>query len=223
MAFKKKIYNFILLGPQGCGKGTQARLLLNKFKNLSYISSGDLFRKLSNQDSDAGKRVKKVVNSGGLPIDDIAITLWMHEILFNVKVRQGILLDGAPRRVSESKDLNELFDFLERKKNTIVFIIDISEEESIGRLTKRRMCKKCGQIIPWVGKYKELKRCDKCGGGLIKRIDDDIDGIKMRLKLYKEQTVPAINYLKEKKFKVTIINGEQSIENVFKDILNNVR
>jgi adenylate kinase len=221
--FKNKIWNFVLLGPQGCGKGTQAKLLLKKFKNLYYISTGDLFRNLSSQKSDAGKRVKKVVDSGGLPLDNIAITLWMYEILYKINENQGIILDGAPRRVSEAIEIDKIFKFLDRKIDTIVFVLSISEQESINRLTKRRTCKDCGQVIPWIGKYKDLIKCDKCGGKLIQRADDTISGIKMRLKLYKQQTIPAINCLKKENIKVVIINGEQPIEKVFKDILKNVK
>jgi len=222
MKASKKPINFVLLGPQGCGKGTQARLLLNKFKDLYYIYTGDLYRDLIGKDSDAAKRIKRVVESGDLVMESVTLSLWINKIIYNIKSNQGILLDGSPRRLKEAEDFVELFRFLERDKNTIVFVINISKQESFDRLTKRRVCKKCKQVIPWIGKYKELKKCDKCGGELFRRQDDDIDGIKLRLKRYRQWTIPAINYIKNKNMKVVEINGEQPIEKVFKDILKNI-
>ncbi|MBI2038417.1 MAG: hypothetical protein HYT19_00645 [Candidatus Nealsonbacteria bacterium] len=96
--------------------------------------------------------------------------------------------------------------------------MNISRKESFNRLTKRRQCKKCGQLIPWVGDFKKLKKCDKCGGELVVRADDSLISIKKRLEEYKNKTVPVINYYK-KQGRIIEINGEQSIGNVFKDIL----
>ncbi|PJE57589.1 MAG: adenylate kinase [Candidatus Portnoybacteria bacterium CG10_big_fil_rev_8_21_14_0_10_38_18] len=201
MKDSKKILNFIIIGPPGSGKGTQAKLLLKQFGNLYYISTGDLFRKLSATKSDTGKRVKKIVYSGGLPMDEIAITLWMHEIIFKVKENQGILGDGFPRRISEAKSINKLLEFLGRKKNTCFFLIDISEKESYRRL---------------------VRRVDAATGKEIKRADDEKKDIKLRWKLYRQRTVPAIKYLK-KNCRLIRINGEQPIEKVFKDILKTIK
>ena len=219
MKDSKKPLNFIVLGPQGCGKGTQAKLLLKQFKNLYYVSTGDFFRKLSAVDSDAGQRAKKVVVTGGLPYDDLATMLWMHEIAFRVKENQGILADGFPRRVNEAHNLYGFLKFLERDKSTLIIVLHISEREAINRLTKRRICKKCGQLIPWLGKYKTIIKCDKCGGELEIRADDNAKGIRKRLAWYKQRAVPALNYLKKQGLPLFKINGEQPIEKVFKDIL----
>jgi adenylate kinase len=162
----KKPKNFILIGPPGCGKGTQAKLLLERFKNFYYISTGKLFRKLSATKTDTGERVKKVVESGGLPFDDLATTLWMHEIAFNVEKKQGIIADGFPRRPQEAKDFDIFLRFLERKNTTLVFFINISEKEALRRLPKRG------------------------------RADDEVKDIKRRFRIYRGRTIPAINYLK---------------------------
>ena len=188
---KKKILNFVLIGPPGSGKGTQAKLLLNKFRNSYYISSGQLFRKLGRKKTDTGERVKKIVDSGGLPFDNLAPTLWMHEIAFNLRKNQRIIADGFPRRLQEAKDLDAFLEFLDRKKTTLFLLIHISEKEALKRLPKRG------------------------------RADDEIKDIKRRFRLYKKRTIPAINYLK-KHCNLIYINGEQSIENVFKDILKGI-
>ena len=171
---KKKILNFVLIGPPGSGKGTQAKLLLKKFKNYYYISTGKSFRKLSETKTDVGERIKNVVESGGLPFDDLATTLWMYEIAFNVKKNQGIVADGFPRRLQEAKDLDAFLKFLDRKKNTYFFLINISEKEALKRLPKRG------------------------------RADDEKEDIKRRFRLYRRRTIPAMNYLKKQGFLIEI-------------------
>lgn len=171
---KKKILNFVLIGPPGSGKGTQAKLLLKRFKSYYYISTGKLFRKLSETKTDVGEKIEKVVESGGLPFDDLSTTLWMYEIAFNVKKNQGIVADGFPRRLQEAKDLDAFLKFLDRKKNTYFFLINISEKEALKRLPKRG------------------------------RADDERGDIKRRFRLYRKRTIPAINYLKKQGFLIEI-------------------
>ena len=188
----KDFKNFILIGPPGCGKGTQAKRLLKRFKGAYYISTGKLFRKLTEQKTDVGERIKSVVESGGLPFDDLATTLWMYDIAQNLKKNQGIIADGFPRRLQEAKDLDDFLKFLDRKKNTKFILINISEKEALKRLPKRN------------------------------RADDEAKDIKKRFILYKKRTIPAINYLK-KHYNLVYINGEQTRENVFKDILKVIK
>lgn len=189
---KKKILNFVLIGPPGSGKGTQAKLLVRHFGNLYYISTGQLFRKLVKEKTHTGEKIKETLESGGLIFDDLATTLWMHEIAFNVKKNQGIVADGFPRRLQEAKDLDAFLEFLDRKENTLIFLIHISEKEALKRLPKRG------------------------------RADDETKDIKKRFRLYRKRTIPAINYFKEQG-RLIKINGEQSIENVFKDILKAIK
>ncbi len=218
---KEKPLNFVLIGRSGSGKGTQAKLLMEKFKNLYYISTGDLFRRLASRDTSASQRVKKILDEGGLPFDDLATTLWMHEISFNVKEDQGILADGFPRRLNEAKNLDAFLEFLGRKENTKIILIDISREEASNRLTKRRICKKCGKLVPYVDPYKSWEKCEECGGELIMRLDDEPEAINNRLSYFEERVVPAIDYYKSQN-RLLIVNGEQSIENVFKDMIKSL-
>ncbi len=106
-----KPINFVLIGRSGCGKGTQAKLLMERFANLFYISSGDLFRDLAKQETDAALKIKEVIESGGLPFEDLAVCLWMHKIAYEVKREQGVLMDGAPRRLMEAKALDNFYEF----------------------------------------------------------------------------------------------------------------
>lgn len=198
---KKGVKNFILIGPPGSGKGTQAKLLLKKFKNHYYICLGEIFRKMFKLNTDVGNRIKKIGESGGLQPEEFAIDAWMHEISFHVKENQGFLLDGSPRKVDEAKSLCSFLKFLNRTKTTIVFLINISEKESYKRLANR---------------------IDAATGKAIKRADDNKKRIDLRWSLYKKDTILALNYIK-KYCRLVKINGEQSIENVFKDILKHIR
>lgn len=201
MKDSKKPLNIVLIGPPASGKGTQAKLLLKKFRTYYYVSTGQLFRSLIKKKTDTGERVKDIVESGGLPFDDLATTLWMYRIAFNVKKDQGIIADGFPRRSREAKDLDAFLKFLERKENTHFFLINISEKEAIKRLA--------------IGRLEE-------DGKRVKRIDDDIEDIKRRFRVYRQRTIPAIEYYRRQKVLIKI-NGEQSIEKVYKDILKEIK
>lgn len=218
----KKPLNFVLIGRSGSGKGTQAKLLMEHFGNFYYISTGDLFRGLAKADTDVGDHIRKLLKTGGLPSDDLATMLWMHEIAYNVKKDQGIMADGFPRRLPEAKNLDRFLEFLDRKDATFYLLIDISREEAFNRLTKRRICKKCGKLIPWVGEFKKLKVCDACSGELVTRPDDAEEAINNRLDYYEENVVPVVKYY-EQQGKLIKINGEQPIEKVFEDILKAIK
>jgi adenylate kinase len=221
MKDSKKPINFILIGPPGCGKGTQAKLLADKF-NLEYIGSGDVLRKHIKINDFTGKKLANIMNNGGLVPSFVIIKVFGDEIERIKKQRvKGFVLDGWTRIIYEAILIDEALDWYELK-NTKIVLIKISAKESFNRLTKRRQCKNCKKLIPWIGDYKKIKKCDVCGGELITRIDDNINSIKKRLEEYKNKTQKSINYYRKQK-RLIEINGEQSIENVFKDILKNTR
>ena len=163
----EKPLNFVFIGRSGCGKDTQAELLKNKFPYLVAISTGDMMRDLAKQNSDSGKRIKTILDEGGLPFDDIAITLWMHKIAYSIREDQGILADGFPRRLNEAKALDEFLKWLERNGNTKYLHIDISREEAFKRLELRG------------------------------RADDTDKQINKRLDYFEERVMQAINYYQD--------------------------
>jgi len=209
----------ILIGPPGSGKGTQAKLLAEKF-GLEYIGSGDILRARQKVGDFTGKKLKKVMNKGELAPSFIVSKVLgdkLEKLKRNSKIK-GLVLDGWTRIIIEAILTDEALNWYEWDKNVEVFLINISAKESFNRLTKRRQCKKCGNLIPRVGDFRKLTKCNKCGGKLITRIDDTIQSIEKRLEEYKKETTKAINYYK-KHGRLIKINGEQSIEDVFKDIL----
>lgn len=220
---KKNKKVIIILGPPGSGKGTQAKLLAKKFR-LEYVGSGDALRARQKVGDFTGKKLARVMGRGELVPSLIVADLWVNKLeKFKKRSRiKGLVLDGWTRTVIEATLMDEALNWYEWQKNVKVILIDISRKESFNRLTKRRQCKKCGRLIPWLGSFKKLKRCDGCGGKLITRVDDKPEAIEKRLEEYRKETIPAINYYKTQG-RLIKINGEQSIEAVFEDILKSLK
>lgn len=212
----------ILLGLPGSGKGTQAKLLKEKF-GFTYMGSGDLLRARKKIDDFTGHKIASVIDKGKRVPTVVITKIWMEEFeKFHKEGFDGLIIDGSPRTLLE-KDLIEgalgWYDWTENKK---VILIDISDEESVTRLSKRRICKKCGKLIPYVGEFKEMTKCPVCGGELISRKDDNEDGVRARLAWFKTDVQPVIDYY-EGKGELIRINGEQSIESVFEDVLKAIK
>lgn len=209
----------ILLGPPGSGKGTQAKLLQKKF-GLEHIASGNLLRARKRKKDFTGKKIAQYIDHGRIIPTPVIFRMWMEkmELFIGDPKLKGIIIDGSPRSLHEAEMLENALGWYEWAKNKKVIFIKISLKESIWRLSKRRMCKKCNRNVPYVGEFKKLKKCDECGGELITRADDTTAGIKERLRWFKTDVRPAINYYR-KRGELREVNGEQSIEDVFKDIL----
>ena len=210
---------FIVIGPAGSGKGTQAKLLCKKF-DLEYVGCGDTLRAHQKIKDFTGKKLIRIMGKGELAPSFVVVKI-LGSTLEKLKNRpkiKGFVLDGWTRIIFEAIMADEALDWYEWDKNMKVILIKISGKESYNRLTKRRQCKKCGQLIPWIGEFKKISICNKCGGELVRRPDDTVQSIKKRLDEYNKQTKKAIDYYKKQK-RLIEINGEQSIEDVFKDIL----
>lgn len=219
---KKKPTAIIVIGPQGSGKGTQAKLLAKKF-GLEYVGAGDVLRIRNKINDFTGKKLNKTMSKGEL-IPSFVIVGILEDVLENFKNRKkikGVVLDGWTRIINEVQMTDEALEWYGLDKSIKVLLINISRKESFNRLTNRRQCKKCGQLIPWIGEFKSLKKCNKCGGELVVRLDDNIKSIKKRLEEYRKETVPSINYYKRQN-RLIEINGEQSIKDVFKEILKKI-
>jgi len=211
--------SLIVYGRPGSGKGTQAALLAKKLK-FEHFSSGEALRRRAKRKDFTGLKLKKGLNQGKWSPECIITKLWLDKLeeFKNNRNFKGWIYDGGPRRRLETELLDKALEWYEWQDNVKVFLIDISAKTAFDRLTKRRQCKKCKELIPWVGKFKKLEKCHKCGGELIYRSDDKPRAIRERLAQFEKLTVPQINYFKKRR-KFIRINGEQSIENVFKDIL----
>lgn len=177
----------IFLGPPGAGKGTLAKMLASD-QGSAHISTGDLFREAIANKTELGLQVKAVIEKGDLVPDDLTIKL-VEERIGRPDCAAGFILDGFPRTIPQAEALGKLVEV----DGTVNF--QLSDEVVVGRLSGRRLCPSCGKIyhiITMPPKKSEI--CDACGSGLIIRKDDQIDSIKNRLNVYKDQTEPLIAY-----------------------------
>jgi adenylate kinase len=212
--------NIVLLGPPGAGKGTQAKVLSEKYK-LPHISTGDIFRELIKNNSPLGMKIRKYVESGGLIPDEIVVEVVASRIN-EIDYKKGFILDGFPRTVNQA----EMLDITIKKLGISidkVFYFDTSIDVIIKRLGGRRTCRNCGAVYHLTNMpSKRSGICDICEGQLYQRKDDEIETINNRIKVYNEQTVDLIGYYKNKKILETI-NGDLSKDDAFEiieEILN---
>ena len=205
-----KQFNFILFGPPGAGKGTQAKTISSKF-NIVHLSTGDMIRETKDDPV-----LSKYLVSGQLVPDEVIVEIVMKR-LQKEDCKEGFLLDGFPRTIFQAQELDSFLKKLSRRI-TAVFYIDISQEEIMKRLLGRRVCRKCGGSFNIeLNPPKQEGFCDFCGEKLIQRKDDNFDTIKERLHVYEKQTKPLIKYY-EKKGCIGKIDGAVSVDKVFKQI-----
>jgi len=207
----------ILLGAPGAGKGTQAGLISEKLK-LTHIATGDLFRQAIEKGTELGRTAKSYMEKGQLVPDEITVRMVMDRIAAD-DCKNGIVLDGFPRNLEQARALDQA---LEKQKNGIdkVIYIKVSEEELLKRLGGRWICRRCQ--TPYHEVYSPPKVagiCDKCGGELYQRHDDNINTIKKRLEVYFKETAPLIDYYKQKG-KLIEVDGEGSMEEINERIVS---
>src|SRR5258706_2620694 len=199
--------NILLLGPQGSGKGTQARFICDKF-GFSYFESGAYLRRIAEDNPE----LKKWLSEGKL-VPDREMTSYLSAFLDSENLYDGIIFDGFPRTASQYHFWKNWLTDREIKLDLAITLI-ISEKETIRRLTARRMDPSTGEIYNLIT---EPPPSGVDSSKLIQREDDKLPAIEKRLALYKERTEPLILELK-KDIKVVEINGERPVEEIFKDI-----
>jgi len=200
----------ILIGPQGCGKGTQAKMLKENY-NLAHISTGDIFRENIKNSTELGKLAKSYIDKGELVPDEVTINM-VKERLSKDDCKEGYILDGFPRNVSQAEKLSEIVEI------DNVVLIQVDDEESVSRISNRRTCPTCGRIYNLITlPPKNEGVCDDDGTKLVQRDDDMPEAIKKRLEIYHSQTKPIVEYY-QKQGKVLEINGMQDINLVFEEI-----
>lgn len=213
--------NIIILGQQGSGKGTQADFLAHEY-GMIHIDMGKTLREVAKHDTPLGREIYDIQNITKTLVPSRILREVLHIKLGSIPREQGIVFDGVPRTMGQARYIEESLQELGRKIDK-VFFINISGQESIRRISKRWICKECKTIFI-MGKdlKKEDERCMQCGGEIMQRIDDTIDGIKKRLEVFEEETAPVINYYKEQGT-LAEINGAQEIEKVSEDIIKIVK
>lgn len=182
----------VLLGPPGSGKGTQAKMLTEKY-GVPQISTGDILRAAVAGGTPLGREAKTYMDRGALVPDDVVIGI-VRDRLTKPDCQSGYLLDGFPRTVAQAEALTHMLKEL-GVPLPIVVSLDVTEEELIRRLAGRRTCQACGESFHLEFHPPRVKGiCDKCGGNLVQREDDQEETIRRRLQVYREQTEPLIGY-----------------------------
>ncbi|OWU86519.1 adenylate kinase [Oceanicola sp. 22II-s10i] len=183
----------ILLGPPGAGKGTQARMLEERF-GLVQLSTGDMLRAAVAAGTEAGQQAKAVMEAGGLVSDEIVLAI-LADRLRQDDVKAGVILDGFPRTGAQAEALDRMLEATVQRVNAAVSL-DVDDAAMVERISGRFTCKGCGE-----GYHDSFKApavaetCDKCGGTeMVRRADDRAETVGARLEAYHAQTAPLIDY-----------------------------
>ena len=201
--------NIILIGIQGSGKGTQAKMLSDKF-GWSHITTGDLFRENIKNNTELGKIAISYTDKGELVPDK-----YVFEIVEDAlsKAENGFILDGFPRNMEQAEFLNNKF------KIDRVLLLDLSDEISMKRTLARRNCIDCKRDYNILFKKPKNKDvCDACGGQLVQRKDDNEEAIKKRLEKFHSETEKVIDYFREKDILISI-NADQNLQDIQAEII----
>jgi len=209
--------NIVFLGPPGAGKGTQAKILIERY-GIPQISTGDMLREHRAKGTELGKKAQEYMDKGQLVPDEIILGM-VKERLSQPDCQKGFILDGFPRTVAQAEALDKLLSEMGKKLDFALALI-VPDDLLVERLTGRRTCKNCGMMYHI--KYKPPKvegKCDVCGGELYQRPDDNEETVRNRLKVYHEQTAPLIEYYKKKGI-LREIDGSKSIEEITQQIIS---
>ena len=208
---------YVLLGPPGAGKGTQAAIIAGKC-GIPHISSGNIFRENLHSNTELGRKAKQFMDKGELVPDDITIGM-VKDRLMQADCSNGALLDGFPRTPNQAEALSEFLASINAKIACVPFI-NVEVEELIERLTGRWTCEAEGHVFHM--KYKLPKQegiCDFDGSPLYQREDDKRETVEQRIRVYFDQTAPLIDFYTEKELLVEV-NGALSIEQVTEVLMN---
>ena len=204
----------VLLGAPGAGKGTQAKLLKEHLQ-IPHISTGDIFRSNISEGTKLGKKVQKYVVSGELVPDKLTIQL-VQDRLGKKDCEKGFLLDGFPRTIPQAEELDEILKEMGTELDYAVNI-KVDDNRIVKRLSSRRICPECGRVHQLPPDTAEMK-CDSCAAELIQRADDKEETVYERLRVYREQTLPLLEYYSAQG-KLLEVDGSRSIDEVHAGVM----
>ena len=213
--------NIVILGPQGSGKDTQAEKLAKHF-DLERVNMGNFLREVAKKDTPLGKEIYGYQNVTGTMVPSRILKEVLGIKLNSFSREQGIAFEGVPRTMEQALYFDEAVRESGRKIDKVIYI-RISKEKTLKRISKRRVCKSCEKILI-MGKdiENESEKCPDCGGDIALRIDDTDEVIAKRLKVFQDETIPMIDYYR-KQGNLLEVDGAQSVEEVFADILVSLR
>lgn len=209
--------NIMFIAPPAAGKGTQAELVVGKY-GIPHISTGDILRNISKEDSEIGNYVYETLASGKLVKDEITYQL-IEDRLKQSDCKNGFIIDGFPRNIDQAYEYDKILERLGYKIGNVIWL-NIEKKKLEKRITGRRICENCKTIYNINDTSSSPKIdsiCDYCGGKLYQRSDDNLEAFQTRYKMYKEKTEPIINHYKKKNV-LCEIDGDNSVENIFNEI-----
>ncbi|MBR5406754.1 MAG: adenylate kinase [Lachnospiraceae bacterium] len=206
----------IMLGAPGAGKGTQAKMLAEKY-GIPHVSTGDIFRANIKEQTELGMEAKKYMDQGLLVPDELTVKILLDRVAKD-DCKNGYVLDGFPRTIPQAEVLDKAVAELGESIDYAINV-DVKDENIIRRMSGRRACLKCGatyhiEHIP----PKQEGICDKCGSELVLRDDDKPETVEKRLKVYHEQTQPLIDFYSKKGI-LKEVDGSQDMKDVFAAIV----
>ena len=207
----------IMLGAPGAGKGTQAKMIAEKY-SIPHVSTGDIFRANIKEQTELGMEAKKYMDQGLLVPDELTVKILLDRVAKD-DCKNGYVLDGFPRTIPQAEVLDKAVSELNEKIDYAINV-DVKDENIIRRMSGRRACLKCGATyhIEHIPPKKE-GICDKCGSELVLRDDDKPETVEKRLKVYHEQTQPLIDYYNKKGI-LKEVDGSQDMKDVFNAIVS---
>ena len=207
----------IMLGAPGAGKGTQAKMIAEKY-SIPHVSTGDIFRANIKNGTELGKQAKEYMDAGKLVPDELTVKILLDRVAQD-DCKNGYVLDGFPRTIPQAEVLEDALNKLGDKIDYAVNV-DVPDENIVRRMSGRRACLKCGSTyhiehIP----PKQEGICDTCGSELVLRDDDKPETVLNRLKVYHDQTQPLIDFYTERNVLKTV-DGTRDMKDVFADIIS---
>jgi len=224
MTNEPRFWAVLFIGPPGSGKDTQSDLLATELGLVELKTSkllDEAFAKADLNDAEIREQIKRKT-SGGLVDSAFTEKLVVNRIRQEAATHEGIVMSGSPRTIGEAQTEFPVLDELYGRDCVKVINIHVSQEESVKRNSSRRVCKSNNHPIPNLPEYQNITACPKDGSPIETRQDDAPDTIKHRYRVYETETAPVFDFLKEKGYNIIQINGEQTIEDVHRDILNHL-
>jgi adenylate kinase len=203
--------NLVMLGPPGAGKGTQAALLAEEL-GVPHVATGDLFREALKNETELGLTAKSYMERGELVPDEVTVAM-VRERLQKPDCEGGVILDGFPRTIEQAQALSSLLTERGEAIDAALFI-DAAEDELVRRLSSRWTCRQCQAVYNVISNPpRQEGKCDICGGELYQRADDVPETVRNRIRVYRQQTSPLIDYYEDQGLLITI-KSEGGIERV---------
>src|SRR5256886_2882060 len=198
----------VLLGPPGAGKGTQADKLASRL-GIPKVATGDVLRAALRDGTKRGLEAKSYMDRGDLVPDSVILGI-LQDVMTSPAAKKGAILDGAVRTVPQAEGLASMLEQIGRKVDKVL-LFDVDDDELVKRLSTRTVCEGCQ--TPYMGR-EPGSTCEKCGGRLVRRKDDEPEAIRNRLDVYRRQTAPVIGWYGDHKMPVLRIDADAPVETV---------